>query len=164
MILLGLGSRVGTRRMRRRAFLRLVMPVPALENRNLDELAVELEAVFGHDLADQPPVVAQQLRAMRRFDARLGLPALAGIPAVVVAGAHDPIAPPAAGRRLAAAIPSARYEEFADASHGLPIQHRARVNQMLLEHLRNAERQWDRRPQSAPVSTPVAAPAGTPAP
>jgi hypothetical protein len=29
--------------------------------------------------------------------------------------------------------------EFADASHGLPIQHAVRVNELLLEHLRAAE-------------------------
>ena len=33
----------------------------------------------------------------------------------------------------------ARYLEFDDASHGLPIQHAERVNELLLDHLRGAE-------------------------
>jgi pimeloyl-ACP methyl ester carboxylesterase len=41
--------------------------------------------------------------------------------------------------RLAAAIPGARYEAFADAAHGLPIHCAERVNAVLLEHLARAD-------------------------
>jgi pimeloyl-ACP methyl ester carboxylesterase len=57
----------------------------------------------------------------------------------VLSAAHDPIAPPRYGRALAEGIQDARYVEFADASHGLPIQHSSRVNALLRGHLHAAE-------------------------
>ena len=69
------------------------------------------------------------------YDALPRLGELAGLPALVVSAAHDPIAPPAVGRALAAGIPGSRHVEVSDASHGLPIQHAERVNALLLEHL-----------------------------
>jgi len=68
----------------------------------------------------------------------------------VVSAAHDPIAPPRAGRALAAGIPGARYIEFDDASHGLPITHSDRVNALLLEHFAAADALLARR--GAPAS------------
>jgi 3-oxoadipate enol-lactonase len=79
-----------------------------------------------------------QIRAMARYDARTRLAQLASIPTLVMSAAHDRIAPPASGRRVAAAIPGARYVEYADAGHGLPIQHADRVNAALREHLGRA--------------------------
>jgi len=75
-----------------------------------------------------------QIRAMARYDARTRLAQLGSIPTLVMSAAHDRIAPPASGRRLAAAIPGARYVEYADAGHGLPIQHADRVNAELRAH------------------------------
>lgn len=139
MMLLGLRTRVGTRRMRRRGFLGLVLPPHALAAADVDAEAARIAELFGHDLADQPPIVAQQLRALRAADASARLAELAGIPTLVVSAAHDPIAPPRAGRALAAGIPGARYVEFDDASHGLPITHADRVNALLLEHIAAAD-------------------------
>lgn len=139
MLWLGIRSNVGTRRSRRRAFLEIVMPPDVLRTADRDALAAELEPLFGHDLAVQPPVAMKQLGALRRWDGRSRLSELAGIPTLVVSAAHDPIAPPLFGRALAAGIPGARYVEFPDASHGLPIQHADRVNALLGEHLAAAE-------------------------
>jgi len=139
MLWLGLRSRFGSRRSRRRAFLQIVMPSAALAGVNTDALAAELEPLFGHDLADQPPVAMKQLSALRAFDATRRLPALGSMPTLVVSGAHDPIAPPQFGRALAAGISGARYIELADASHGLTIQHAATINKLLQEHLLWAE-------------------------
>lgn len=139
MMLLGLRTRVGTRRMRRRGFLGLVLPPHALAAADVDAEAARIAELFGHDLADQPPIVTQQLRALRAADASARLAELAGIPTLVVSAAHDPIAPPRAGRALAAGIPGARYVEFDDASHGLPITHADRVNALLLEHIAAAD-------------------------
>jgi pimeloyl-ACP methyl ester carboxylesterase len=139
MLWLGLRSRIGTRRMRRGAFLRIVMPPSALAGANPDELAARLAPLFGHDLADQPPVAMKQLAAMRAYDATPRLAELAGIPALVASAARDPIAPPSSGRAIAAGIPGARYVEFANASHGLPLQLSGEVNALLLEHLDAAE-------------------------
>ena len=140
MLWLGLRSRIGTRRMRRNAFLQLVMPPSALAGADRDALAAALEPLFGHDIADQPPVAMKQLAAMRGYDATPRLGELAGIPTLVTSAGHDPIAPPTSGRAIAAGIPGARYVEFADASHGLPIQRADEVNALLLEHLDAAER------------------------
>jgi pimeloyl-ACP methyl ester carboxylesterase len=136
LLWLGLRSRIGTRRTRRRAFLEIIMPPASLHGVDRDALAAHLAPLFGHDLAEQPPVAMPQLSALRAYDATDRLPRLAGIPTLVMSAVHDPIAPPKYGRALAAAIPGARYVEFTDASHGLPISHAARVNELLREHLR----------------------------
>ncbi|MFL5386361.1 MAG: alpha/beta fold hydrolase [Longimicrobiaceae bacterium] len=139
MLRLGLRSRIGPRRARRRAFLEMVMPPEALRGADRERLAAELAPLFGHDLADQPAVALKQLAALRAWDGSDRLGRLAAIPTLVMSAAHDPIAPPRFGRALAEAIPRARYVEFDDASHGLPIQHAGRVNALLSEHLQRAE-------------------------
>ena len=138
MIWIGLRTRVGTRRMRRRAFLQLVMAPGTIADADADELAERLAPLFGHDLADQPPIVGKQLAAMRAYDASPRLGELAGLPSLVVNAVHDPIAPPRAGRVLAG-IPGSRYVELADASHGVPIQFPDRINTLLIDHLAAVE-------------------------
>lgn len=138
LVWVGMRSRVGTRRMRRYAFLELVMPPRLLAGVDRDTLAAQLAELFGHDLADQPPVVLKQMAAMRRYDATPQLAQLSGLPTLVVSAVHDPIAPPFIGRALAAGIPGARYVEIPDASHGVPIQCADRVNALLLEHFAQA--------------------------
>lgn len=139
MVWAGTRFQFGPRGVRRRAFLELVLPPDALRGADRDALADSLAPVFGHDLADQPPVVREQLRAMRRYDATPRLGELGGVPALVVSAAWDPIAPPGLGRQLAAGIPGARYVEVADASHGLPVQHPERVTALLEEHFAAAD-------------------------
>jgi pimeloyl-ACP methyl ester carboxylesterase len=133
MCWLGMRTRIGTRRMRRRAFVRLVMPPAA--GFDPDALAEQLAPLFGHDLADQPPIVGKQLKSLRDYSAAARLAELAGIPTLVLNGTHDPISPPRVSRSLADGIPGAKYVEFPDASHGLPISHADRVNTLLSEHL-----------------------------
>ncbi len=130
---LGLGTRVGTRGMRRRAFLKLVMPPGPIAD--ADRMAERLSQLFGHDIADQPPIASRQLAALRSADVSPRLSELAGLPTLVLTGAHDPIGPPSAGSALAAAIPGARYVEVADASHTLPITHADLTNRLLRDHL-----------------------------
>jgi pimeloyl-ACP methyl ester carboxylesterase len=134
-LLTSIRTRVGTRAMRRRAFVELVMPPSVLRETDRDALAARLAPLFGRDLAEQPPVVMRQLRAMARYvDAAPRLRELAAIPTLVMSAQHDRIAPPARGRALAAAIPGARYVEFADAGHGLPIHCPDAVNRLLAAH------------------------------
>lgn len=136
-------TRLGTRAMRRSAFLSIVMTKKALAGQDAAgraKLAAELEPLFGHDLADQPPIVMKQLRASSRFDASDRLRELAAIPTLVLSGAEDRIARPAYGRELADAIPGARYEELPDAAHGVPIHSAALINDRLRAHLDAAER------------------------
>jgi pimeloyl-ACP methyl ester carboxylesterase len=133
MIWAGLRMKLGTRRMRRRGFLQLLLPPGAVTGADADALAERLAPLFGHDLADAPPVVNDQLKAMRAADATPRLGELAGIPTLVMCGTHDPIAPPTLGKALASGSPGAKFIEYADASHGLPIQWPERVNAKLEE-------------------------------
>jgi pimeloyl-ACP methyl ester carboxylesterase len=119
--------------MRRRGFLKLVLPPGPIAD--AEGLAVRLAGLFGHDLADQPPVVGRQLRAMREADLTARLGDLAGLPTLILGGPHDQIAPRRAGRALHKGIPGSRYLEVRDASHGLPITHANLVNSLLVEHL-----------------------------
>jgi len=134
MLIRGLRTRIGTRVMRRNAFLELVLPPKALAGRNRAELAARLAPLFGHDLADQPPIVLEQLKALSRYDARERFHELGRIPTLVVSATKDRIAKPASGRALADAIPGAKYVQIDDAGHGLPIQEPDRVNALLAEH------------------------------
>lgn len=134
MVWTGMRTRIGTRVMRRNAFLELVMPPRPRTRSELARMASELEPLFGHDLAVQPPVASAQLSAMRRCDPSPRLRELAGIPVLVVSAAYDPIAPPGAGRRLAELLPGSRYVDLEDASHGVPIEQPDRINALLAEH------------------------------
>jgi pimeloyl-ACP methyl ester carboxylesterase len=134
----GARSRIGPRGSRRRGFLGLVLPPGALSPADVDGWSARLADLFGHDLADQPPIVAEQLRALRAWEAGPRLAQLGGRPTLVVSATRDPIAPPRAGRALAAGIPGALYREIPDASHGLPITHAGLVNELLDTHFRGA--------------------------
>ena len=154
MIVTGLRTRVGSRRMRRRAFLEMVYPPSALVGRDTDALARELEPLFGHDLADQPPVVMKQLGAMSRYDARHRLAGLGTISTLVVSGELDRIARPAFGRELASAIPGARYVELPGAAHGVPIHDAPAINRLLREHIGGGlRRDWPDQERGARRAT-----------
>ena len=131
MLMTALRMRIGTRAMRRNAFLELIMPDRYLREIDRVALAARLAPLFGHDLAEQPSIVMKQLRAMSAYDAGARLAGLAKIPTLVVSAAEDRIAVTASGRALAAAIPNARYLEIADAGHGLPIHRATEVNALL---------------------------------
>jgi pimeloyl-ACP methyl ester carboxylesterase len=139
MLWTGLRTRIGPRAARRRAFLAIVMPPQVVRTADLEALAERLAPLFGHDLADQPAIVMKQLAAMKDCDLTPRLSELAGLPTLVLSGTHDRIAPPASGRAIATGIPGARYEEFPEAAHGLPIQLPDRVNVLLAEHFAAAE-------------------------
>lgn len=138
LLRLAIRSRIGTRRMRRHAFVEMVMPGEYLAAVDRDALCEGLQGLFGRDLADQPPIVMQQVRAMARFDASGRLASLAGIPTLVLSAAHDMIARPEYGRALAAAIPGAAFVEIGGAGHAVTIQCPAEVNRLLLGHLESA--------------------------
>ena len=139
MAWLGLRSRVGSRRMRRNAFLQILASPSELAGVDRVRRAAELSSVFGHDLADHSRVEMQQLSAMRGYDANRELSTLAGLPTLIVSAAHDPIAPPRLGDALARGIPGARHVSLEEASHGVLVQSPARVNELLIDHLARAD-------------------------
>jgi pimeloyl-ACP methyl ester carboxylesterase len=126
-----LRTRIGSRRMRRRAFLEMLMPREELRTVNREELAAHVASLIGRDLADQPPILLKQLRAMSRHDCLPRLSELAPIPTLVVSAQHDRIALPRYGRRLVEAISGARYEEIPAASHGVIMQKAGPINSLL---------------------------------
>jgi pimeloyl-ACP methyl ester carboxylesterase len=134
LIWLGLRSRVGTRRMRSNAFLEIVMPMEYLATQDRESLAERLQPLLGHPLCDTPPVVMQQISALRRFDATPRLGELAAIPTLVLSATQDLIFPPSCGKALATGLPSARYVEIHGTAHGVTIQSPETVNQLLREH------------------------------
>ena len=131
--------RFGPRWLRRKAFMELVLP-PGYAKRDADWIARRLSAVFGHDIADLPPITGEQVAAMRRRDVTARLNELSGIPAVVISGEKDMIARPSSGRAIATGIPGARYIEIPGASHAFPILEAERCAALLLAHLAGAER------------------------
>lgn len=139
MVWMGLRTRVGSRSMRRKAFLELILPARYLEQMDRAELDRRLSVLFGHDLADQPSITMRQLGAMSRYDATARLPGLASIPTLVVSAAQDRIAAPWSGRALAAAIPGSRYVEIPEAGHAVPIQRAREINEILEDHFTTAE-------------------------
>lgn len=134
LVWLGLLTRVGTKRSRRNAFARLVMPESEIATRGLDVMAAELEEIFGRSLAAPPAISGRQLDALRAHDERDRLSELAGLPTFVASGARDPIARASFGRTLSRLIPGSRYREWPDASHALPIQLAGEVNDALAAH------------------------------
>ena len=134
MALLRASGRLRAGRMRRRAFTEFVVPPEAMDGIDRDAWAERLRPLFGHDLADHPPVVLKQLAAMNRYDASPRLHLLAGLPTLVVGAAHDRIARLAGVRALAAGIAGSRLVVFDMASHGVTIQRAEAINALLEEH------------------------------
>ncbi|MDB6132793.1 MAG: alpha/beta hydrolase fold protein [Verrucomicrobiales bacterium] len=134
-----LRARLGTRQMRRRAFVEMLASPAELESLDKDACAAMLTPLLGRDPADQPPIVMRQLMALRRHNAFPSLGKLAGIPALVISASQDRIARVAFGKRLATAIPGAVIEEWEGAAHGVPILQAAAVNERLRRFFRQVE-------------------------
>jgi len=128
---MSLRTRIGTRRMRRRAFLELVVPRQDLDQTDSDALAARLAPLLGRDLADSPPILMKQLKALGQHDAFHRLTQLSGIPTWVASASLDPIALPAFGRQLADAIPGAKFDLLEGSSHAVPLTHPERVDPLL---------------------------------
>jgi aminoacrylate hydrolase len=139
LLWISLRMRVGPRAARRRAFLEMVMPAALLATSDRDAMAIEVGAVFGRDLADQPGIAMQQVRALGAHDASAQLDQLSSIPTLVVSATEDRIAPRAQGRALAGAIRGSRYVEIAEAAHGVTIQKADEITELLREHVAAAE-------------------------
>jgi pimeloyl-ACP methyl ester carboxylesterase len=136
---MSLRTRIGTRRMRRRAFLEMICPPAALQTADAVALAAHFAALIGRDLADQPSILMKQLMAMSRHDTRNRLGELRDIPTLVVSAEHDRIALPRYGQTLANTIPGARFELMREASHGVIIHAPEPVNGLLLSFLASVE-------------------------
>ena len=85
--------------------------------------------------AARPEALARGLERLKEGDLRPALE-LVRVPALVIAGRLDRITRAAAGRALAAALPRARYVEFARAAHAPFLSNPARFARLLTEFLR----------------------------
>jgi pimeloyl-ACP methyl ester carboxylesterase len=138
MLWIILRLRLGPRRLRRKAFMELVLP-PDQAKAPPAGITERLAGILGHDVADMPPITSRQMAAMRRHDVTPRLGELAGIPTLVINGAEDMIAPPSSGRAIAAGIPGARFIEIPGAAHAFPVLQPERCGGLVLEHLAKAE-------------------------
>jgi pimeloyl-ACP methyl ester carboxylesterase len=132
-------TRIGTRRSRRRAFLEMLFEAEYIAAKGEEALAADVGRLVGRDIAEQPPIVMRQLKALGGHDASQRLGELAGMPALVVSGTRDVIARAWSGRRLAELISGARFELLTDGTHGATIEHVERVNEMLRTFWRAAD-------------------------
>ena len=96
---------------------------PAYREKDPETVASILRALE----ANNPEGYAACSAAVRDFDSRSSLSQIR-VPALVIAGAHDPATPPSDGRFLAEHIPGARYIEL-NAAHLSNIEDRDRFNQ-----------------------------------
>lgn len=138
-IWMALRTRLGPRAWRRRAFLEMLFPTDYLAQCDKDVLAAEIAPIVGRDLADQPPVLMRQVRALGAHNASARLGELAPIPTLVLSAEHDPIAKPEYGQRLSQTITGSRYVEIANAAHGVTIQNAAEINELLEQHITDSE-------------------------
>jgi len=134
ILLMGIRTRLGTRRMRRNTFLRILYSAARLHAADLPKLAAETSDIIGRDLADSPPILMKQLQACARHHLRPRLGELRSIPTLVVSAELDIIALPAYGRDLAAAIPGAKFVLQEDVAHGNLLEQPAWLNERLLRH------------------------------
>jgi len=139
LVRVGLRTRLGTRRMRQRAFMEMVLTREELAAVAPEVMAKKLGDLFERDLSESPPILMQQVRTMARADARPFLSELAGLPTLVASAEHDRIATPASGRELAQGIPGARYVELGGTAHAMTVTRATELNALLLEHLARAE-------------------------
>ena len=117
----------------------MLIPENDLLAADIDALASQFASLIGRDLADQPRIILDQLKALARHDSSKRLGELSHIPTIVMSGEHDRIALPRFGRALAGLIPSARFEELSAGSHGVTIYKPERTNRRLRQFLLSSE-------------------------
>jgi pimeloyl-ACP methyl ester carboxylesterase len=150
---LALRTRIGSPSMRRRAFLQMLFPRQYLRERNVEQLAHTLAPILGRDLAEQPPILMKQVRALAAHDCSAQLLQLSHIPTLVVSAKEDPIALSAFGRELAQAIGNATYVELEKASHGVCLQEPQTVNRLLRRHIEKATGKRVERSRDSSLAT-----------
>jgi len=136
---MGIRTRLGTRKMRRNAFLNILYSADRLRRSDLPKLAAETSSLIGRDLADSPPILMKQLQACARHHLRPRLGELASIPTLVVSAEFDVIARPEYGKDLAAAIPGAEFVLHAGVAHGNLLEQPEWLNERLLNHFGSGE-------------------------
>lgn len=99
-----------------RGTVRRFLALQAMGDAEPGALLRRLRAVVLDGPRPHPGSLAQGLKMLAQSDLRGTLGQIA-MPALVISGANDRLTPPAAGRRLAAALPRGRFEQVAGAAH-----------------------------------------------
>jgi pimeloyl-ACP methyl ester carboxylesterase len=128
---MGVRTRVGTARMRRSAFLAMILSPSERKGADPDALAARYGTWFQRDLADHPDVEMKQVRAMSQHDESHRLTGLSHVPTLIVSASDDPIALPIYGRQLARKITGSWYVEIGGASHGVTMSRPDAINALL---------------------------------
>lgn len=153
IVWLGLRTRIGTRQSRRRAFLEILLPRKEVQEvEDITGLAEQYAQWIGRDLADQPPIVMKQLRALAKHDASKELHRLGSIPTLVLSADEDPIALPEFGKDLAKRIPGAQFELLRGVSHGVSLQEPREINQRIKNFILECEKRYSNPVKSAKVA------------
>lgn len=116
----------------------LPFPRPFLATLSEEERLRLVQLIFCRDFLSRPRIVRQQIAALWRHRGGDMAP-LRNIPTLILTGALDIVVKSSFSDDLYAHLPHARLERFADAGHGLPLQHPARVNDLLRKHFTKAE-------------------------
>ncbi len=136
IIMLGLRSKIGSKKMRRQAFLEMLFSKQYLQtNKQHEELATIVGELSGRDLAESPPVIDVQLHVLGLHDCSGRLGELGKIPTLIISADEDPIARPEFSRKLNLAIPESTLLELKGASHGIVIERASEVNTAILDFL-----------------------------
>jgi pimeloyl-ACP methyl ester carboxylesterase len=86
---------------------------------------------------------------LMRHDRSTALAALATVPSAVLVGDRDRLTPPPHARRLAEAMPSARFTVLHNAGHMLPLERDRAVTRALVQLVEAFDRTGDRAPLGA---------------
>jgi 3-oxoadipate enol-lactonase len=106
---------------------------PAFQQRNPKRWQQIFDTIVGTSVEGFAGCAA----ALQDFDFLAQLPTIR-LPTLVVCGANDPGAPPAASKAIAAGIPGARYEEIPDALHFPNVETPEPFNRILLDWCRRS--------------------------
>ncbi len=140
VVWMSMRTHVGTRDMRRRAFLEMLLTKDEIAKRGTQELNAEIMPLVGRDLGDNPSIMMKQLRALGRHHALPRLGELKSTPTLVISAELDPIAGTQHGRQLHTAIPCSRFEILRGSSHGVVLTQANEVNSRLHEFIASVER------------------------
>ncbi len=135
---LAIKSLLGTRPMRRQAFIDMAFSRRWQGERSLEELHTLLSPMFGRDLAEQPSILNKQVFAVRRHDLSNELQGIA-TPTLILHGEEDVVLPVKEAHRLKEALPTASLHLFEGQGHGIMVERAEEFNRLLLEHFQACE-------------------------
>lgn len=128
-----LRSQFGSARSRWLKLAAMPFPKPYLATLSEAEQLRLIQLIFCRNFLDAPPIMRKQVAALFRH--RGGdMTSLRSIPTLIVTGALDIVVRTQLSDDLKTHLPHARLERFADAGHGVPLQHAAAVNDLLRAH------------------------------